>query len=167
MGLINRPTRQNRRRRALGSLAVLLTSSILGAIAFAQSGNIEFEVLPAPANLNISDSRSDSVIRSAGEWRTWLIRLPDMVENLPTVDFDKYTLLVVNAGYRTKGPFVITFDSVTDVGNEIRVHISVKLPASCPPVPESAHYTAMAVIPHTDKPIQFDVSNTNSGCHHQ
>jgi hypothetical protein len=141
-----------------------LLTVMLAATAIAQTQKIEFQMLPTPANLNVSESRSSAVIRSARDWNLWVINLPEVPDNLPTIDFEHYTLLVANAGYKANGPYDVNFDSVTDTGNTIVVHVSVTGPVSCPAQPQAGHYVAMAVIPRTDKPIQFDVSTGNSAC---
>jgi hypothetical protein len=151
----------------LRPLATTLLTLMLAAAATAQDGKFDFQVLPLPQNLGLSDGHTNFVIRSAEEWNAWVNNSPDVVEPLPTIDFERYTLLVANAGYKAHGPVVVKFDSVTDTGNEVRVHVSVTSPESCPREPESGHYAAMALIPHTDKPILFDVSNRDSDCHHQ
>ena len=143
---------------------IALLALTLAASAIAQSGQITFQTLPVPPNLNISDRHSDAVIRTERDWNSWVGNLPEVVENLPAVDFEQYTLLVANAGYKTNGPYEVKFDSVTDTGNLVRVHVSVTGPASCPAEPQAGHYVAMVIIPRTDKPVQFDVSTVNSGC---
>jgi len=145
-------------------LAAALFILLVAGIAAAQEGKIEFQVLAVPPNLYISDSHSNAVIRSAWEWRTWVVNLREVPENLPNVDFEKYTLLVANAGYKVNGPYDVKFDSVTDTPNEIRVHVTVGGPATCPAVPEAGHYVAMAIFPRSDKPVQFDVTTRNSIC---
>jgi hypothetical protein len=72
----------------------------------------------------VSESRSSAVIRSARDWNIWVSNLPDIPENLPAIDFEHYTLLVANAGYKANGPYDVKFDSVTDTGNTILVHVS-------------------------------------------
>ncbi len=139
----------------------------LAPTAMPQNGKIDFQDFPLPRNLVLSDGHSNAVIRSAQEWDGWLSNSTDVTEHLPVIDFERYTLLVVNAGYRTQGPFAVKFDSVTDVGNEVRVHVTVTGPEICPQVSQAAHYAAMVLIPRTDKPIQFDVSTRDSGCHRQ
>ena len=150
--------------RILRGLAPLIIVGLLAASATAQSGKLDFNLLPLPRNLNLSDERSNFVIRSAQDWNARTSDSPDVTEPLPAIDFDRYTLLVANAGYKANGPVVVTFDSITDMGNEIRVHVSVASPATCPQVPEAGHFAALALIPRTDKPIQFDVSNRDAGC---
>ncbi len=164
MGISTGAMRRIEQHNALGSIAIVLIMSMLGASAGADDGKIDFQVLPVPPTLGLPDARSNFVIRSAQDWNAWLDKLTDVVEPLPTVDFDRYTLLVANAGYKPHGPVAVKFDSVTDMGNEIRVHVSVAGPASCPSSPEPGHYAAMALIPQTDKPIQFDISTKESTC---
>jgi hypothetical protein len=164
MGIIHRPPRRNQKRKALMPLEAALVALMLAAGAIAQSGEIPFQMLTVPPDLNVSDSRSSAVIRSTQDWNVWVNNLPGLVQNLPTVDFEQYTLLVVNAGYKTSGPYNVKFDSVTDAGNSVRVHVSVTGPEICPKEPQSAHYVAMAIIPRTDKSIQFDVSTQDSAC---
>ena len=154
----------SKQHNAFGPITIVLIMWMLGASATAEDGKIDFQVLPVPTTLGLPDARSNFVIRSAQDWNAWLDRLTGVVEPLPTVDFERYMLLVANAGYKPHGPVTVKFDSVTDTGNEIRVHVSVAGPASCPPSPEPGHYAAMALIPQTDKPIQFDVSTTDSTC---
>ena len=120
-----------------------------------------------PPDLNISEGRSSAVIRSTRDWTVWVGNLPGLVEDLPTVDFDRYTLLVANAGYKTNGPYEVKFDSVSDLPNVVRVHVSITGPTSCPTEPVAGHYVAMVVIPRTDKPVQFDVSTRDSTCPHR
>ena len=130
----------------------------------AQEAKIEFQAIKVPPNLNISDSHSNAVIRSNRDWNTWVNNLREVPESLPTVDFEQYTLLIANAGYKSNGPYDVKFDSVTDWPNEVRVHVTVSGPVSCPAAPEAGHYAAMVVVPRTDKPIQFDVTTRNSTC---
>ncbi len=153
--------------RILRRLATLLAAGALAASATAQSGKIDFQLLPLPQNLDLSDQHSNFVIRSAQDWNARAGDSPDATEPLPTIDFERFTLLVANAGYKANGPVVVTIDSITDMGNEIRVHVSVTSPKTCPQVPEAGHYAAMALIPRTDKPVQFDVSNRDTGCSHR
>jgi len=149
----------------LRSPATALFTLMLAAIATAQK--IDFQVLPLPRSLGLPDDHSNFVIRSTQDWDAWVSNLTDVVDPLPTIDFERYTLLVASAGYKTHGPVVVTFDSITDAVNIVRVHVSVTSPATCPQLSEAGHYAAMALIPRTDKPIQFDVSNRDSGCPHQ
>jgi hypothetical protein len=164
MHFIDRPTRRHLESTVLRLLPMSLLASMLAAAAMAQAGKIDFEVLPVPENMGLSDSHSNTVLRSARDWRTWLNNLPGVVENLPIIDFDRETLLVANAGYKTGGPYDVMFDSITDTGNEILVHVSVSGPAKCPSVPEAGHYVAMVLIPHTDKPVHFEVTTKDSTC---
>jgi hypothetical protein len=164
MDIIHRPPPRNQHHRSPRPPKFALLIVMLAATAIAQTEKIEFQMLPIPSNLNVSESRSSAVIRSARDWNIWVSNLPDIPENLPTIDFEHYTLLVANAGYKANGPYDVKFDSVTDAGNAIIVHVSVTGPVSCPAQPQAAHYVAMAVIPRTDKPIQFNVSTGNSAC---
>ena len=142
-------------------LALLIL--ILAATAAAQDGKLPFQVLPLSASLGLPDAHTNFVIRSAQDWEVWANNLTAVVDPLPIIDFERYTALVASAGYKQHGPVAVTFDSISDGGNVIRVHISVTTPA-CPPQPVPGHYAAMALIPSTDKPIQFDVSNRDSSC---
>jgi hypothetical protein len=153
--------------RIFGRVAIALLMWALASTAMPQNGKIEFQDIPLPPNMALSEGHSNSVIRSAQEWDGWLSNSTDVAQQLPIIDFERYTLLVVNAGYRTQGPFAVKFDSVTDVGNEVRVHVTVTGPEVCPQVSQAAHYAAMVLIPRTDKPIQFDVSTRDGGCHRQ
>ena len=168
MDVIYRLPQRHQQQTWLRSLGISLLASILAAAsAAAQEVKIEFQVLTVPPNLNISDSHSNAVIRSNRDWTIWVGNLREVPDSLPSVDFEKYTLLISNAGYKSNGPYEVKFDSVTDLPNEVRVHISVTGPVSCPAEPEAAHYVAMAVVPRTDKPVQFDVTTRNSICPHR
>jgi hypothetical protein len=145
-------------------LALALLIGLLGASAAADEAKIDFQLLPLPRNVRLSDSHSNTVIRSPQEWNDWLGNLPEGVENLPSVDFDRYTLIVINAGYKTNGPFEIKINSITDAGNEVRVRVTVTGPVPCPPAPVAGQYFAMVVIAQTDKPVQFDMSSSGSSC---
>ncbi len=165
MEVIHRPPRGDYKPKTLRLPGIFVALAVLAApITSAQEGKIEFRVLTMPANLNISDSHSNAVIRSKRDWNTWVNNLREVPEDLPMVDFDQYTLLIANAGYRTNGPYEVKFDSITDMPNEIRVHITVAAPAVCPSEPEAGHYAAMVIFPRTDKPVQFDVTTRNSTC---
>jgi hypothetical protein len=164
MGISVGAMRRNEKHSAIRPIAVALVMWMLGASVRADDGKIEFQVLPVSPTLGLPDGRSNFVIRSAQDWNAWVDKLTEVVEPLPTVDFERYTLLVANAGYKPHGPVAVKFDSVTDMGNEIRVHVSIAGPASCPRSAEPGHYAAMALIPQTDKPIQFNVSTTESTC---
>ena len=137
----------------------LLLSTLAAATAAAQDGKIPFQVLSLPPTLGLPDRHENFVIRSPQEWDVWADRLTAVAEPLPFIDFERYTALVASAGYKEHGPVVISFDSINDTGNVIRVHITVTSPTTCPPQSVAGHYAAIALIPHTDKPLQFDVSN--------
>jgi hypothetical protein len=167
MDFIRRPPQRNRKQKLLLPLGILfVTSTLAAATVIAQEEKIAFQVLTLPPNLNISDSHSNAVIRSSRDWNTWVLNLREVPQKLPAVDFEHYTLLIANAGYKSNGPYEVKFDSVTDTPNEVRVHVTVTGPVSCPAVPEAGHYVAMAIFPRTDKPIQFDVTTRNSTCPH-
>jgi len=151
-------------RRACISAAIVLAASMFATAAAAQDGKIDFQTLPLPRNLGLPNNHYSRAIRSSPEWDAWLNSLTEVVEPLPTVDFERFTLLISSAGYKAHGPVIVTFDSVTDTGNVIRVHVSVTSPATCPKDVETGHYAAMALIPKTDKPIQFDVSSRDTNC---
>jgi hypothetical protein len=117
-----------------------------------------------PPTIGLPDSRANFVIRSAQQWDVWANNLTAVDEPLPPIDFERYTAIVASAGYKEHGPVVVSFDSITDTGNVIRVHITVSSPTTCPPQPIPGHYAAIALIPHADKPVQFDVSNRDTNC---
>jgi hypothetical protein len=164
MGIIIGAMGHNGKHNAFRPIAIVLTLWMFGVSARADDGKIDFQVLLVPPTLGLPDSRANFVIRSSEDWNAWLDKLTEVVEPLPTVDFARYTLLVASAGYKPHGPVAVKFDSVTDMGNEIRVVVSVAGPASCPSSPEPGHYAVMALIPQTDKPIQFNVSTIESTC---
>jgi hypothetical protein len=155
------------KRQIVAPLGISVLVLALATAAIGQSGEIVFQTIPVPSNVNAGDRHSNAVIRSARDWMVWVNNLADIIDDLPVIDFEHYTLLVSNAGFRTNGPYEVKFDSVTDMGPTIRVHVSVTGPASCPAEPQSGHYVAMAVIPSTDKPIQFDVATAGSTCPHR
>ena len=148
----------------LRPLATALLLSTLAATVAAQEDKIPFQVLPLPPTLGLPDGHANFVIRSAQQWDLWANNLTAVAEPLPPVDFERYTALVASAGYKEHGPVVVSFDSITDTGNVIRVHVTVTSPASCPPQSVPGHYAAIALIPHADKPVQFDVSNRDTNC---
>ena len=163
-GPMQRAMRRNQQQNTLKRMALALLMGALAATAAAEEAKIDFQLLPPPRNIRLSEGHSNTVIRSTQEWIDWLGNLPDGVENLPTIDFERYTVLVINAGYRTNGPFEIKIESITDTGNEIRVQVSVTGPAPCPRAPEAGQYFAIVLIPQTDKPIHFNMSSRGSDC---
>lgn len=146
-------------------LRIALLLSMLAATAVGEEDKIPFQIIPLATTLGLPDGHENFVIRSLQEWYVWANNLSAVVDPLPTIDFERYTSLVASAGYKEHGPVVVTFDSITDAGNVIRVHVSVSNPPSCPAQPVPGHYAAMALIPRTDKPVQFDVSSRDTGCH--
>jgi len=164
MGILQRPMRRNQQQNTLRRVALALLIGALAAIAAADEAKIDFQLLLPPRNIRLYDGHSNTVIRSTQEWSDWLGNLPEGVENLPSIDFERYTLLVINAGYKTNGPFEIKINSISDTGNEIHVRVSVTGPAQCPQAPQAGQYFAMVLIPQTDKPVQFDMSSSGSNC---
>jgi hypothetical protein len=146
------------------SLATALLLSMLLTAMAAEDDRIPFQVLSLPPTVGLPERHDNFVIRSAQQWQVWANNLTDVAEPLPSIDFDRYTALVASAGYKEHGPVVVTFESITDMGNVIRVHVSVTTPTTCPPQPVPGHYAAIALIPRTDKPIQFDSSNRDTNC---
>ena len=141
----------------------LLLSALVTAVA-AEDDRIPFQLLALPPTLGLPDSRANFVIRTAQQWDVWANNLTSVDEPLPLIDFERYTAIVASAGYKEHGPVVVSFDSITDTGNIIRVHITVSSPATCPPQSVPGHYAAIALIPRADKPVQFDVSNRDTSC---
>jgi hypothetical protein len=142
----------------------LLLSTLAAAAVVAQDDKIPFQVLSLPPTLGLPDRHENFVIRSPQQWDIWANNLTAVAESLPSIDFEQNTALIASAGYKEHGPVVVSFDSITDVGNVIRVHITVTSPTSCPPNAVAGHYAAIALIPRTDKPIQFDVSSRDTNC---
>jgi hypothetical protein len=134
------------------------------AAVAAEEDKIAFQVIPLSPTLGLPDSRANFVIRSAQQWDVWANNLTAVAESLPPIDFERYTAIIASAGYKEHGPVIVSFDSITDTGNVIRVHITVSSPTTCPPQPVPGHYAAIALIPHADKPVQFDVSNRDTSC---
>jgi hypothetical protein len=123
-------------------------------------------VLALPPTIGLPDHHANFVIRSPQQWIYWANNLTAVAEELPTIDFERYTAIVASAGLKEYGPVVVSFDSITDAGNIIRVHITVSNPPACPAQAVAGHYAAIALIPTTDKPVQFDVSNRDTSCPH-
>ncbi len=142
----------------------LLLSTLAAATMAAEDDKIPFQVLSLPSTLGLPDRHENFVIRSPHEWDVWADNLTSVAEPLPPIDFERYTALVASAGYKEHGPVVISFDSITDAGNVIRVHVTVTSPTTCPPQSVAGHYAAIALIPRTDKPLQFDVSSRDTNC---
>ena len=150
--------------RAL-AIALLLSMRVMATAA--DDNKVTFQVLPLPPTLGLPDRHDNFVIRSAQQWDVWVNNLTAVADVLPDIDFERYTALVASAGYKEHGPVVIVFDSITDTGNVIRVHVTVSTPTTCPPHAESGHYAVIALIPRTDKPVQFDASNRDTTCPYQ
>jgi hypothetical protein len=145
-------------------IATALLLSTLVAAGAAEDDKIPFQVLPLPPTIGLPDSRANFVIRSAQQWDVWANNLTSVDEPLPPIDFERYTAIVASAGYKEHGPVIVSFDSITDTGNVIRVHVTVTSPTSCPPQAVPGHYAAIALIPRADKPVEFDVSNRDTNC---
>jgi hypothetical protein len=143
---------------------VLLLSTLAAATVAAQDDKVPFQVLSLPPTLGLPDSHQNFVIRSPQQWDFWANNLTAVAEPLPAIDFERYTAIVASAGYKEHGPVLVSFDSITDTGNLIRVHLTVASPTTCPPQAVPGHYAAIALIPRTDKPIQFDVSSRDTNC---
>jgi hypothetical protein len=146
------------------SLVTAALSFMLAAAMAADEGKISFDVLPLPPTLGLPDRHTNFVIRSAQQWEVWANNLSAVADPLPAIDFEHYTAIIASAGYKEHGPVVVTFESITDAGNVIRVKVSVTTPTTCPPQPVAGHFAAIALIPTTDKPIQVDVSSRDTSC---
>lgn len=142
----------------------LLLSMLAAATVAAQDEKIPFQVLSLPPTLGLPDRHENFVIRSPQQWDVWANNLTAGAETLPPIDFERNTAIVASAGLKEHGPVVVSFDSITDAGNVVRVHITVSSPTTCPPHSVPGHYAAIALIPSTDKPVQFDVSSRDSNC---
>jgi hypothetical protein len=146
-------------------LATALLLVALGAgVKAAEDDKVPFQVLPLPPTLGLPDRHTNFVIRSAQQWDIWANNLTGVAESLPDIDFERYTAIVASSGYKEHGPVVVSFDSITDAGNVIRVHVTITSPTACPPQAVAGHYAAIALIPNTDKPVQFDVSSRDTNC---
>jgi hypothetical protein len=145
-------------------LTIALLLFVLLTATAAEDDKVPFQVLSLPPTIGLPERHDNFVIRSAQQWEIWANNLTFVAEPLPSIDFDRYTALVASAGFKEHGPVSVIFESITDAGNVIRVHVSVTTPTSCPPQPVPGHYAAIALIPRTDKPIQFDASNRDTNC---
>jgi len=164
------------------SLRKIFVSAIIGGICIActllsvpcnatpSEAKLEFQVLPR-VRYHCRSDVFQLVIRSTREWSRLsnqegdgcidaLLSDPSFVG----IDFDHFTLLVASAGLRGCHPVTISFDSVIDRGAEIVVHAIINGPGTCPCMTEMGVASAMALIRHTDKPIRFDVSNSERDC---
>jgi hypothetical protein len=167
------PIGQHASRVLGGLIAVSLWFSIPFSIGASSEQTIDFRLLPVHRGY----SRHDSfyvAIRSLEEWKRVSSldadsRADSLVRQPPPagVDFTHVTLLVANAGLKHGFPVTVVFNSVIDAGSEIRVHVTVTGPGTCPRFPDEGSVSAMATIPRTDKPIQFDVSNIERDCTHR
>ncbi len=151
------------RWRARLGLAVLLAAAQVAA-GTADEDKIPFQLLTLPPSIGLPDSHANFVIRSPQQWDFWANNLTSIDEPLPSIDFERYTAIVASAGYKEHGPVLVSFDSIIDTGNVVRVHVTVSSPTTCPPQAVPGHYAVIALIARTDKPVQFDVSSRDTYC---
>jgi hypothetical protein len=83
---------------------------------------------------------------------------------MPEIDFDRYTLLVAKAGVKPSGGFDVVFASLTDLST-LSVGVLETTPGhDCVSATVLIHPVAMALIPHTDKPISFRIATAVVDC---
>jgi hypothetical protein len=83
---------------------------------------------------------------------------------MPEIDFDRYTRLVANAGVKPSGGFEVTFTSLTDLST-LGVGVLETTPGhDCAVGTVLTQPVALALIPHTDKPITFRIATAAVDC---
>jgi hypothetical protein len=155
------------KRVALGYLALL--HFLFSPLALADDG-IDFQVI----HLRVRPASGPTyvAIRSREQWdalvKSSAPTAPVPVAPPSTIDFDRYTLRITDAGGKPSGGYFIVFTSVRDLHGEAIPTITVFIldlgPGTCPRTADLTNPIAFALIPKTSQPIRFVVSNADSNC---
>ncbi len=84
----------------------------------------------------------------------------------PRINFGRHTLLVVAAGSRSSGGYLVGFHSVREYESHIDVTVFELRPfgKECVVTTAMTHPAAFALIPRTDKPIRFQMELADLTC---
>jgi hypothetical protein len=150
-------------------VAVVLAALSAWSAPATADGAIDFQVIH-PRLGPPSDKRLYKAIRSSDEVaKLWgpSFKLPSLN---PAVDFSRYTLLVADAGTELTSGYSLVFTSVIerpkppDGSLVLTVSVLSLRRNKCPVYPSITHPIAFALIPRTDKPIEFLVYEATEDC---
>ena len=84
---------------------------------------------------------------------------------LPSIDFDRHTLIVAAAGKRPSGGFSVVIRSVAESESEVLVSVVEEQPGRNCVVTDSLTYPiALALIPRTKKRVRFESTHIEVPC---
>jgi hypothetical protein len=170
---------------AVRTLAGSFLCSMLGAnvLAADKTGFIEFRVIvpqrPYFPFASFPQVPAYLVIRSSADWIAfWSVpgRLSSPVPNVghldpiahvpaPDVDFEHFTLLAV-VGRKPSSGYAVSISSVREQGAGILVSVLDVGPggAGCAVATMITYPSIFAVIPKTDEPVRFQISQAKTDC---
>ena len=91
--------------------------------------------------------------------------LTPSVEEVPEIDFKRYTLIVAGAGTKPTGGFTISIKNVIEGKDSIRVSVIETKPGpNCAGTTISASPFVGAFIPATTKRVIFDIATAKTDC---
>lgn len=83
----------------------------------------------------------------------------------PGIDFQRNTLLVIALGSRSSGGFGVAIESIREFPSEIQVTAYEITPSGdCVVAAVVTHPIAYALIPHTQKPVHFQLHKVSASC---
>jgi hypothetical protein len=167
--------------RHAATLVVAAASALLGPISVAADDRLDFRVIH-PIHGRLSEAPSYFAIRSRKELVAWWngqesrpqsppapAKLnappsPATAQSLGDIDFDRYTLIVANAGSKPSSGFGVAITSVL-VRDTVSVSVLETVPGvNCPRLTELTHAESFALIPNTKLPIRFFIITATVDC---
>ena len=99
-------------------------------------------------------------------WRTLSTNLPGPKSDAPYVDFRQFTMLVAALGTRPSGAYAVKIQDAVDDSTVIEVYVLEVRPTGpdCTATSDIAYPISIALIPRTDRRVEFELRAANLDC---
>jgi hypothetical protein len=154
--------------------AVLVwAAAITNALAAGTLTWIEISPLPrwsGPAALSSGPTvETFRAVQTQDEWDVlWRDLLPTRVGpkgDPPHVDFNKFTMIVAALGTRASAGYEVLFQHGRDDGSTAHISVlEVRPGRNCTVTTSLTYPISIALIPHTNHPIKFEINKANLDC---
>jgi hypothetical protein len=146
--------------------AMLVYATVASGVCAGTPKPIQFEIVRLQTRFG-SLTPSFLVIRSTQDWaKYWMLDHEKLTSGPgsqkppePEVNFNQHTLLVAYNGVKMSGANHIEITAVLDLGAQIEVEVETESSGDCPRTQNISYGYVAALIPRTQKPIKFGVTD--------
>jgi len=155
----------NMLRKIVGGVVLIAGAVIAPAQA---SGLFSHAVLNLPHDLR-SEEPWGRLISTQQAWETFYVELFSGSQpgpsSIPQIDFELYQVVAGGLGMKSHGGHAILVDNVNELEDTISVHVLIVAPGeNCFVITAIDYPSAAILVPKTNKPFHFFVSNLINQC---